>query len=216
MSATTDDWEVVDPGAAAPDTFATVADVVGLVMEFCDTTSLLRMRLACRSWAHNAFLNWPQTLALVKERHRLGTPITLPEAIRESDGFSFDLLIDIGRLEAQPRQQPVVVQEHQRFFPVVGWCSRRLPGDPPTWVQLTGAHSGEIHDPFAACTDGGHWAGDWAPIINENTDAHGWQFAVGYKTRFGPRHPRASMVRRRQWIRMLVTDGTPPPSSRAL
>ena len=211
MSATTDEWEIVDRSLAAPDTFATVDDVVGLVMEFCDTSSLCTMRLVCHRWSANCFLNWPQALALVKERRSKGDPIALPDAIREVSRFSYDLLVDVDRLEHEVRLQPVVVQEHQRFFPVAGWCGRKLPGDPPGWVQLTGAYRGEIHDPYAAASGGGKWEGAWAPVVNAYTDQNGWQFALGYRTSFGPRHPRASMVRRRQWIRMLIPEGSTPP-----
>ena len=196
----TSDWQFVEPVASSP--FVTVDDVVGLIMECCDSTSLCTMRLVRRSWSRNSYLCWDQTFALMKDCRRRGERIALHDAILRANHFSFELICDVRSLPPS-EAEPIVVQETERLFPITGFRKRRLPGDPPHWLQLTGPYRGEVHDRYAASTGGGTWAdAPWAVVVSAATDVDGWQYAVTYTSTFGPR--RRPFVRRRQWMRMLT------------
>jgi hypothetical protein len=184
-----------------PDSFTVVADLVGSVMEFCDSESLLRMRLVCRHWSSNRCLNWQQTFSLVKEARGRGERLSLRDAIARCETNSFDLIVDIAALRTI-KLEPIVVEEHERYFPLAGFAKRRLPGDPPRWSQLNGPYRGEITDPHSACAGGHAWTGSWTPHVCGSTDVDGWQYALSYNTTFGPK--KRPFVRRRQWIRCLL------------
>jgi hypothetical protein len=194
-------WELVGP--VDPDRFVLVDDLVALVMEYCTSRTLMSMRLVCRRWVANRAWNWDFTMALMKERRREGRPIPLHQAVAEAQQFSFDVLIDTAFL-ADDRVQAIVVQENQRYFPLLGYRAKRLVGDPPHYVQVTGPYRGEVVSPHGACTGDLTWAeGSWKIIVNDQTDADGWQYAVGFRTAFGKN--RRLFVRRRQWLRFVMT-----------
>lgn len=192
-------WSLVD--AEPPSTFTYIADLVAHVMEFCDGTTLLTMRLVSVAWAENTYVCWRLVFAAMRDARRRDRPLTLLDAVAASNNVAaFDVVEEGWMIQQASSSQPIVVMEHERLFPLKGFIKRRLPGDPPHWKQVTGPYTGELADRFAANTGGGDWIGDWHVVSSDATDRDGWQYASSWVSgKFAATW--RPFVRRRMWQR---------------
>ena len=108
--------------------------------------------------------------------------------------------------------------ESQRWFPIKGWSSSLLPTDLcGTWSDEQGRRlkppplsprSPLGPEAFSLPRDGASWAGDWVLDLAGSRDALGWRYAANFAlAEWGLECGRASVVRRRAWVRAYtVTD----------
>ncbi len=209
MSTDVADW--IDVEEFEPSRLVKYMVIVGLVCEFCDDQSLLRVRLVCRAWNANLWISWPPVFATIAEsRATESRRISLRQAIEtvfRIDATDRDWIEEAESLRIQSKGSFVVaVEENERYIPGLGFTKVRLARDPPRWRQLCGIYCGEILDLHCAHLAGGAWQGPWtlAKCGKEVCD-DGWCYGATFTTlgtdqpilhRLGPR-----LVRRRVWLR---------------
>jgi hypothetical protein len=98
--------------------------------------------------------------------------------------------------------------ENERWFPLSGWCPKRLPSDRPHFSSKDGRTA---LDPLKWTIPHGYeWIGDWA-IDKEHpkgNDAEGWRYGFAWGTHFQPTMSGSTFVRRRRWIRTMIRPPT--------
>jgi hypothetical protein len=98
--------------------------------------------------------------------------------------------------------------ENERWFPLSGWCPKRLPSDRPHFSSKDGKTA---LDPLKWTIPSGYeWIGDWA-IDKEHpkgNDAEGWRYGFAWATHFQPTMSGSTFVRRRRWIRTMIRPPT--------
>ena len=106
---------------------------------------------------------------------------------------------------------PTLVEcyENQRYYPVVGWSSRLLPTDRPSWSNDEGTQAKQFTD--FKCPPGWSWVSDWR--IDKGSgggtegggekDGEGWSYAVEFTREWKGEATRGTrnLVRRRRWVR---------------
>jgi len=105
---------------------------------------------------------------------------------------------------------PTLVEcyENQRYYPVVGWSSRLLPTDRPSWSNDEGTQAKQFTD--FKCPPGWSWVSDWridkgsgSGGSDGGSDGEGWSYAVEFAREWKGEAARGTrnLVRRRRWVR---------------
>ena len=106
---------------------------------------------------------------------------------------------------------PTLVEcyENQRYYPVVGWSSRLLPTDRPSWSNDEGTQAKQFTD--FKCPPGWSWVSDWridkgsgsGSDGNGDKDGEGWSYQVEFAREWKGEAVRGTrnLVRRRRWVR---------------
>ncbi|CUG91539.1 membrane-associated protein, putative [Bodo saltans] len=98
--------------------------------------------------------------------------------------------------------------ENERWFPLSGWCPKRLPSDRPHFSSKDGKTA---LDPLKWTMPHGYeWIGDWT-IDKEHAkgnDAEGWRYGFAWGTHFQPTMTGSTFVRRRRWMRTMIRPPT--------
>ncbi|CUG90251.1 integral peroxisomal membrane peroxin, putative [Bodo saltans] len=97
------------------------------------------------------------------------------------------------------------VVQSQRFFPLLGWGSKRLITDRAEWSDKSGKlrHTKDIVEQIIP--SGCIWLGNWVLYKHGGeTDADGWQYAVDFPQQFHAHSNPLDFVRRRYWRRMCM------------
>jgi hypothetical protein len=101
--------------------------------------------------------------------------------------------------------------ENERWFPLSGWCPKRLPSDRPHFSSKDGK---KALDPLHWNIPNGYeWIGDWSVDKDhpKGNDPEGWRYGFAWGTSFQPGMSPSTFVRRRRWIRTMIL--TPPTSA---
>lgn len=131
----------------------------------------------------------------------------------------------------------VTCYENQRWFPVVGWGTSRLPTDPPVFANLTchapcpGKGDNSFETAFVAANRGSEagpayllncvlppgyvWIGYWDVYHHhpKRSDERGWRYATDFDARFRCTQTPACVVRRRAWRRAVQIAPSGPTAS---
>ena len=101
--------------------------------------------------------------------------------------------------------------ENQRFFgPFLGWTSRLLPTDRPSWTDMQGKGYISLNDRTLPSNDPEHqwkWKTPWRLNVTDQTDGEGWEYAFSFpaiETSSGRMKTAQDFVRRRRWNRTRI------------
>lgn len=140
------------------------------------------------------------TMAALQSAPPIDSPVTTPTAPKPPTA-------------SQLLSYTVECYENERWFPVSGWCTKRLPTDRPHFSSKDG---NTAFDPITWPLPAGYdWVGSWS-IDKEHpggVDSEGWRYAFAWGTHFKPRAGASSYVRRRRWIRTMIRLPNAPSSS---
>jgi hypothetical protein len=90
--------------------------------------------------------------------------------------------------------------ENQRWFPLVGWGSKRLPTDRFEFSSEDGKT--ELQKELFILQNNETIVYDWQ-INLENCDNEGWEYAIDFPATYSPTNSKLCCVRRRKWIRTI-------------
>ena len=89
--------------------------------------------------------------------------------------------------------------EQQRWFPVMGWGTKRLPTDYPEWGMGKRASRREA----VAIPLGSEWSGPWQ-LDSTSGDEDSWEYAGDWWWSYHDAKKKTDCVRRRRWYRPFV------------
>lgn len=143
--------------------------------------------------------------------HEVGYPTGAPAGSSSSS----------SPLVQKPKNLSYTVEcyENERWFPLSGWCPKRLPNDRPHFSSKDGKR--EL-DPLRWTPPEGYvWISNWAvdKEHRDGTDPDGWRYAFAWGMRFKPQMSGSTCVRRRRWIRTMIrapTSSSMPPTTAAV
>ena len=106
----------------------------------------------------------------------------------------------------------VCLYENQRWFPLLGWSSKLLPTDRPSYSNAKGTR--ELSKRQFKLLPRWRWTSGWEVLRDDTTDVDGWSYAMDFSTRKGEYrgfHRKAFIhsVRRRKWVRHRQTMHEP-------
>eukprot|EP00756_Hemistasia_phaeocysticola_P043645 Hpha_TRINITY_DN17220_c0_g1::TRINITY_DN17220_c0_g1_i1::g.17877::m.17877 len=97
------------------------------------------------------------------------------------------------------------VMQTQRWIPVLGWGKKRLPTDPPEWVDMQGQpRPRDSIQPPPRC----RWTSEWEVDKSTVPDSEGWHYATDWWLTFHSPTRTGDCVRRRKWCRQWARADT--------
>jgi len=117
------------------------------------------------------------------------------------------------RSSFQPLKLPKVMVrlwEYQRYYPIAGWTHKMMPTDNRgrgAWINHSDGRRCEEKEKYELSREWKWNMDKWMPLIDANTDAQGWAYAIDPSMTWHAKKGVEHFVRRRLWQREKIARG---------